>query len=127
MQSLHNNEKIIDLGLYQGRGKLGKRFLSFATALVIALSMLPLFYLIVRAIQRPFEQTADLVLRDKTLEVVTITALLVVLVVFLTGIFGLIIASGLHFIELPLKPVLLIPAFLPLAIPSYVFTYAWIK
>jgi len=119
MQLLNNNEKINDLGLYQGQGKSGKRFLSLATAFVITLSMLPLFYLIVRAIQRPFEQTADLVLRDKTLEVVATTALLVVLVVLLTGIFGLAIASGLHFVELPLKPLLIIPVFLPLAIPSY--------
>ncbi|MFM7495649.1 MAG: ABC transporter permease [Candidatus Nanopelagicus sp.] len=126
MQLLNDNEKINELGLYQGQGKLGKRFLSFATAFVITLSMLPLFYLIVRAIQRPFEQTADLLLRDKTFEVVGTTALLVVLVVVLTGIFGLAIASGLHFVELPLKPLLIIPAFLPLAIPSYVFTYTWI-
>lgn len=126
MQLLKNNGKINDLGLYQGQGKSGKRFLNLATAFVITLSMLPLFHLIVRAIQRPFEQTVDLVLRDKTLEVVATTALLVVLVVALTGIFGLAIASGLHFVELPLKPLLIIPAFLPLAIPSYVFTYTWI-
>jgi iron(III) transport system permease protein len=88
--------------------------------------LIPLIYLLVRANERPVSETLTLLLRAKTIEVLSTTALLVVLVVCFTGFFGLIIAAGLHFLELPAKAWLIIPAVLPLAIPSYVFTYTWI-
>jgi iron(III) transport system permease protein len=39
---------------------------------------------------------------------------------------GVLMASGLHFVRLPFRGLLLIPTVLPLAIPSYVFTYTWV-
>lgn len=112
--------------MYQRQGRLGTALVSTAAALVVALSLIPLLYLLIRAAQKPVNESIALLVRVKTLEVVGTTALLVLMVVLLTGFFGLVIAAGLHFLELPAKPWLVIPAVLPLAIPSYVFTYTWI-
>jgi iron(III) transport system permease protein len=92
----------------------------------VALAQIPLIYLLIRAGEKPGAQIIDLLLRFKTLEVVTTTALLVLLVILLTAVFGVLTAAGLYFLNLPVKTWLIIPAVAPLAIPSYVFTYTWI-
>ncbi len=97
-----------------------------AVGMVAALSMVPFVYLFVRASDKPMDEIVQLLLRQKTLEVLTTTILLVVCVVAITLFSGVAIASGLHFVHLPLRRLLIIPTVLPLAIPSYVFTYTWI-
>jgi iron(III) transport system permease protein len=82
--------------------------------------------LLVRASDKPFSEISALLLRTKTLEVLTTTALLVTCVVVITLTLGVAIASGLHFVALPFRRLLIIPTVLPLAIPSYVFTYTWV-
>lgn len=98
-----------------------------AVGLVAALSIIPVLYLLVRAGDKPIAEIVQLLLRQKTLEVLTTTILLVVCVVVITLFFGVAIASGLHFLQLPFRRLLIIPTVLPLAIPSYIFTYTWIS
>ena len=98
---------------------------SLATA-VIVFTLIPLVYLLVRASEKPFPEIVDLLLREKTLEVIGRTVSLVLLVVLINAIVGTILANGLFFVRLPFARYLVIPAILPLAIPSYVFTYTWL-
>lgn len=100
--------------------------LNGAVAIVAALAMIPIGYLLVRSGQKPVNEIAQLLLRPKTLEVLLTTAGLVLSVVSITVVLGVAIASGLHFVRLPMRRLLMIPTILPLAIPSYVFTYTWI-
>jgi iron(III) transport system permease protein len=100
--------------------------LSGAVGIVAALALIPIGYLLVRASQKPLGETAQLLLRPKTLEVLATTSALVLGVVVTTIVFGVAMATGLHFVRLPFRRLLIIPAVLPLAIPSYVFTYTWI-
>lgn len=97
-----------------------------AVGAVAAISMIPFVYLLVRASEKPVNEIVQLLFRQKTLEVLTTTALLVICVVAINLVLGVAIASGLHFVHLPLRRLLVIPVVLPLAIPSYVFTYTWV-
>jgi iron(III) transport system permease protein len=83
-------------------------------------------YLFIRASQKPISESIDLLFRPKTLQVLGTTSALVACVVITTVVMGVAMASGLHFVRLPFRRLLIIPAVLPLAIPSYVFTYTWI-
>ena len=103
-----------------------KLALRSAVGIVLFLSTVPMIYLFIRAAQKPFGQSVDLLFRAKTLQVLGTTAILVLAVVVLTLIFGVTLASALHFVRLPFRSILIIPTVLPLAIPSYVFTYTWI-
>ncbi len=103
-----------------------KLALRSAVGIVLFLSTVPIIYLFIRAAQKPFGQTIDLLFREKTSRVLGTTAILVLAVVVLTLLIGVTLASALHFIRLPFRSLLIIPTVLPLAIPSYVFTYTWI-
>ena len=103
-----------------------KLALRSAVGIVLFLSTVPIIYLFIRAAQKPFGQSIDLLFREKTLQVLGTTAILVLAVVVLTLLIGVTLASALHFIRLPFRSLLIIPTVLPLAIPSYVFTYTWI-
>lgn len=100
--------------------------LSGAVVAVAALALIPFIYLFIRASQKPVGEIAQLLIRPKTLEVLATTSALVICVVFTTVVMGVLMATGLHFVRLPFRRLLIIPTVLPLAIPSYVFTYTWI-
>ena len=100
--------------------------LSGAVVAVAALALIPFIYLFIRASQKPVGEIAQLLIRPKTLEVLATTSALVLCVVFTTVVMGVLMATGLHFVRLPFRRLLIIPTVLPLAIPSYVFTYTWI-
>ena len=105
---------------------VSKLALRSAVAVVLFLSTVPMVYLFIRATQKPLGETFDLLFREKTLRVLGTTSILVISVVLLTLIIGVSLASALHFIRLPFRSFLIIPTVLPLAVPSYVFTYTWI-
>lgn len=120
------------LGYAQARSALGREsvqplqiILRGIVGLVILISGIPLIYLITRGAEKPRDEIFELLFRAKTLSVVATTAGLVVGVVAVAVLIGVALALGLHFVQLPLRPLLIIPAVLPLAIPSYVFTYTW--
>jgi iron(III) transport system permease protein len=100
--------------------------LNLAVGAVAALALIPIVYLFIRASQKPLGEITALLIRPKTLEVLATTSALVICVVFTTVVMGVLMASGLHFVQLPFRQLLIIPAVLPLAIPSYVFTYTWV-
>lgn len=100
--------------------------LQIATICVLVFTLIPLIYLGIRALEKPAPEILDLLFRAKTLEVISTTTLLVLIVVTVNVILGTILANGLFFVQLPLARFLIIPAILPLAIPSYVFTYTWL-
>ena len=100
--------------------------LNGAVGVVAALALIPFVYLLIRASQKPVGEIAQLLIRPKTLEVLATTSALVACVVVTTVVMGVLMASGLHFVSLPFRGLLLIPTVLPLAIPSYVFTYTWV-
>lgn len=112
---------------HSARKQRGMRgLLVTAVGIVAALSLLPLVYLLIRAAEKPFSESIDLLIRPKTLQVLATTSGLVICVVFTTVVMGVAMASGLHFVRLPRRRLLIIPTVLPLAIPSYVFTYTWV-
>ena len=126
MQTLRSQVNTSSLNLYQVKNRTNKLILGILVVLVVGLVLIPIFYLVTRASQKSLIQIQELLFRQKTFEVLATTSLLVLIVVVLTAFFGVLIATGLHFINLPYLAPLIIVSVLPLAIPSYVFTYTWI-
>lgn len=111
----------------KGKGRsLREQLLLASTALVVIFTLIPLTYLLIRAFEKPLPEIFQLLFRDKTLEVVGRTTLLVAVVVAFNTVLGTLLAAGIFFVKLPFARYLIIPAILPLAIPSYVFTYTWL-
>jgi iron(III) transport system permease protein len=94
--------------------------------LLLVVVLIPFLYLIIRAFEKPLPEIAQLLLRGKTIEVLGTTSALLAMVVIVNILLGTAIAAGIHFVRLPLAHLLIVPAVLPLAIPSYVFTYTWL-
>jgi iron(III) transport system permease protein len=103
-------------------GSYGLRAL--VAGVLIAISQ-PLLYLIIRAGEKPAADILALLTRSKTVEVLGATVLLLSAVVAINVLLGTALAAGLHYIEIPYPRILLVMTVLPLAIPSYVFTYTW--
>ena len=103
-------------------GSYGLRAL--VAGVLIAISQ-PLLYLIIRAGEKPAGDILALLTRSKTVEVLGATVLLLSAVVAINVLLGTALAAGLHYIEIPYPRILLVMTVLPLAIPSYVFTYTW--
>lgn len=100
--------------------------LYISASLVTVFTLVPIAYLLLRASQKPLPEIVDLLLRQKTVEVIGRTSLLVAVVVVVNTLVGTLLANGLFFVKLPFARFLIVPAILPLAIPSYVFTYCWL-
>ena len=105
--------------------KLTPLGLKALVGLVLILIMQPLLYLIIRASEKSGSQIIALLTREKTLEVLGITLSLLVIVVAVNIMVGTAIAAGLHYVKIPVPRLFLVATILPLAIPSYVFTYTW--
>ncbi|MBU3716558.1 MAG: iron ABC transporter permease [Candidatus Nanopelagicaceae bacterium] len=101
--------------------------LILAGLLSLSFVALPLLYLIRRAAQSDFESLRIVIFRAKTLEVLLTTVMLVALVATLATVIGFLIAWSLHAIRLPLSNLIRALSVLPIAIPSYVFTYSWLS
>ena len=87
----------------------------------------PLGYLIARAFQGDLETLRIVVFRAKTVEVLLTTVSLVAIVALLATLLGSALAWMLHQIKLPNSNLLRAFVILPIAIPSYVFTYCWLS
>jgi iron(III) transport system permease protein len=96
---------------------------------VVAMALLlisqPLIYLFIRASEKSLGEIVDLLSRPKTIEVLALTLVLLLIVVLINIFLGTAIAAGLHYVRIPYPRLLLVSTVLPLAIPSYVFTYTW--
>jgi len=93
---------------------------------VLILISQPLIYLIIRASEKSGTDVIALLTRQKTLEVLGLTLALLCIVVAVNVFLGTAIAAGLHYVRIPYPRALFVSTILPLAIPSYVFTYTWI-
>lgn len=88
---------------------------------------IPILYLIKRALESNRESVSLLVLRTKTFEIFITTVSLTTMVVILTLVLGLMLAWVLHAVKIPGANLLRALVILPIAIPSYVFTFSWIS
>lgn len=88
---------------------------------------LPLIYLIGRALQGDTESIRIVIFRAKTLEVFATTVSLVFIVALFSTFLGSALAWTLQNIAVPKRNLLRALAILPIAIPSYVFTYCWLS
>jgi len=98
-------------------------------ALVVGVLILisqPLIYLVLRASEKSGTDVIALLSRQKTLEVLGLTLALLCIVVAINVFLGTAIAAGLHYVRIPYPRLMFVSTILPLAIPSYVFTYTWI-
>jgi iron(III) transport system permease protein len=100
--------------------------LNLAVGVVLAITLIPFIYIGFRAFEKPLPEILDLLLRAKTLQVLATTTALLLIVVAVNVFIGTLMAAGLHFIRLPKAHLFILPTILPLAIPSYVFTYTWL-
>ena len=103
----------------------GATALGVAGALVAALAVLPLAYLVVRALGADADAWSTL-LRGRTLELVAKTAGLVVTVTAAASAIGVALAFLVVRTDLPARRVVAVAAALPLVIPSYVVALALI-
>jgi iron(III) transport system permease protein len=104
-------------------GRYGLRALVVGVLIVISQ---PLLYLIIRANEKSGAEVFALLTRQKTFEVLGLTLVLLCAVVFINVFLGTALAAGLHYVRIPYPRFLFVATILPLAIPSYVFTYTWI-
>ena len=109
----------------KGRGS-SPSALNLAVAAVLAITLIPFIYIAFRAFEKPLPEIIDLLFRAKTLQVLATTTALLMIVVTVNIFIGTLMAAGLHFIRLPKAHLFILPTILPLAIPSYVFTYTWL-
>lgn len=98
-----------------------------AACISLGLVALPIFYLAKRALGSDLETLQLIVFRAKTLEVFLTTLSLALSVAFLATVLGFSLAWSLHNLKLPFPGTLRALTILPIAIPSYVFTYCWLS
>lgn len=106
--------------------KFGSYGLRALVAGVLITISQPLIYLFIRASDKSGQEILALLTRQKTLDVLALTLLLLLIVVLVNVFLGTAIAAGLHYVKIPYPRILLVSTILPLAIPSYVFTYTWL-
>lgn len=108
---------------YLGWGSL----LFLAVLISIAFAAIPLFYLIKRTFTGDFGLIISVIMRPKTTEILLTTIGLMVSVAVTSTILGLGIAWVLQNLDLKLKSLYSALVILPIAIPSYIYTYAWMS
>jgi len=97
------------------------------TLLSLSFVAIPLVYLVRRALDSESQTLATVVMRRKTLEIFVTTLTLTTLVVAFATIIGVTMAWILHSVALPFPNLSRALVILPIAIPSYVFTFCWIS
>lgn len=101
--------------------------LGSAALISLGFVALPLFYLVSRALQGDAQSIRIVVFRAKTLEVLITTISLVALVALMATLLGATLAWTLANIQVPGSNLIRALVILPIAIPSYVFTYCWLS
>jgi iron(III) transport system permease protein len=95
--------------------------------IVSFIALLPIGYLVIRAADAGLGRIIEVVVRERTLELVGRSLLLVVLVTSLSVVIGVGLAFLATRTDVPGRRVIATLAPLPLAIPSYVAAFAWIS
>jgi iron(III) transport system permease protein len=92
----------------------------------LAFAAIPMIYLFIRAASGEQTTLANLIFRGKTLDIFLTTIALTAVVLTLATILGVALGWILYNVRLPKSNLLRALSVLPIAIPSYVFTYTWI-
>lgn len=101
--------------------------LAIGTLLSLFFIAIPIIYLVRRALQSDGRSISLLVFRPKTLEILITTLSLTVVVVVIATCLGVGLAWTLNSVNLPAANLLRALVILPIAIPSYVFTFSWMS
>lgn len=94
---------------------------------VALLALSPVAYLLVRATEGGPNRLADLVLRDRTAELLARSLALTAAVTVACLVVGTALALATTRLDVPGRRVLVVLAALPLAVPTYVAAFAWIS
>ncbi len=98
-----------------------------AAAVAAVTAVLPIGYLLVRTSEAGLGQVADVVLRDRTVDLVLRSLGLAAAVTACCLVVGVGLAVLVSRTDLPGRRVVAVLAALPLAVPTYVAAYAWIS
>lgn len=101
--------------------------LIIAGSITLFIVALPLFYLTKRALEVNSETLRIVFWRFKTVEIFITTFSLAIGTALIATLFGIGIAWALNSVELPGLGLIRALVILPIAIPSYVFAYAWLS
>ena len=112
---------------FQKAGSKTSPTLILAALISLSFVALPLYYLFKRALESDVDSLQLVIFRAKTLEVLLTAVSLVLSVATLATVVGFAIAWSLHSVRLPLANLIRPLSILPIAIPSYVFTYCWLS
>lgn len=93
----------------------------------LAFVAIPIYYLISRALFGGATNLEVLVFRGKTLEIAATTIGLALIVATFASLLGVSIAWTLHNVAIPQLNLMKALTIVPIAIPSYVFTYCWLS
>ena len=101
--------------------------LIFAGVITLLIVALPIFYLVKRALEIDSETLRIVFWRLKTAEILITTFSLAVGTALMATFLGIGIAWALNSVALPGLGIFRALVILPIAIPSYVFAYAWLS
>lgn len=100
--------------------------LTLFAVLTLAVTFVPLWYLIRRATERGTDTFIDLLWRERTLTLALRSLWLSVIVTVLCLVIGIGLAWLVTRTDIPFRRTIQVAAGLPLALPSYVAAFAWI-
>lgn len=125
MQSTRKLSENEAKGLEKSQGP--SLILLLAAVISLLFVLLPFVYLIRRAADSDAETLRIVIFRARTLEILFTTISLVTFVALFATLLGLGIAWSLSSISIPFANLFRALVILPIAIPSYVFTYSWLS
>ena len=96
------------------------------SVLAVALTLLPVGYLVRRATEQGWPVVAELLWRQRTLELLGRSLLLAASVTFACTVIGVALAWLIVRTDLPFRRTWAVVAALPLAVPSYVAAFSWL-
>ena len=77
MQTVKFSNNKSSLNIYRAKSRTSNSLLILLVTLVIALVLIPIFYLVTRASQKSLAQIQNLLFRQKTFDVIVTTSLIV--------------------------------------------------
>ena len=101
-------------------------WLIIAALISLIFIAIPLLYLMRRALEGNWVSIEALLFREKTAHIFITTTSLVTVVALISTTLGVALAWSLHSVKLPRRNLQQALVILPIAIPSYVFTFSWI-
>ncbi len=105
----------------------GGKLLVLLSFFALIFAAIPFFYLIKGAFSGELDLIKTVLLREKSLEIFATTIALMISVSVISTFLGVSLAWCLHNVNLRSNSLLAALVILPIAIPSYVYTYSWMS